>query len=441
MKRPLLCIIEDDPIMGESLADRFDLEGFEIDWHKSGGAALRAIAMRSYAAVVSDIRLPDISGDSLFDQVSGNQARVPPFVFITGYGSIESAVRLLHDGAADYVTKPFDIGLLVSKVRALTDASGVTGGRDPSLGVSEPMLELEASLPRLATRASKILITGESGVGKEVVARRIHALAVGDGDGPFVPVNCGALPDALLETELFGYEKGAYTGAERRKRGVFEVAAGGTLFLDEIGDLPLSLQVKLLRALQEGRIKRVGGEEEIPTSFKLICATNRSLADDLTAGRFREDLLFRINVVQLRIPPLRERRADVLWLADRMLMEIAAALKEAPRRLHSAARAELLAYDWPGNVRELRNRLERACIVAERPVLLASDVFEERADKRDLTSPVGSSLNAYLAACERTYISEVLARHGGRIADSANALGISRKNLWEKMRRHDMESE
>jgi DNA-binding NtrC family response regulator len=437
MKRPLLCIIEDDPIMGESLADRFDLEGFEIDWHKSGGSALRALERRSYAAVISDIRLPDISGDSLFDQVSGHQPRVPPFVFITGYGSIEAAVRLMHEGAADYVTKPFDIGLLVGKVRALTNVSSTDGGVESGLGVSDPMVDLESTLPRLAARASKILITGESGVGKEVVARRIHALA--PNAGPFVPINCGALPDGLLETELFGYERGAYTGADRRKRGVFEAAEGGTLFLDEIGDLPLGLQVKLLRALQESRIKRVGGDEEIPTSFKLICATNRSLADQVTAGRFREDLFFRINIVQLRIPPLRERRADIPWLTDRMLIEIAAALKEAPRRLHSTARAELVAYDWPGNVRELRNRLERACIVAERLVLLASDVFEERGSAAGVDSPPGASLNEYLSTCERAYISEVLARHDGRISASATALGISRKNLWEKMRRHQME--
>jgi DNA-binding NtrC family response regulator len=422
--------------MGESLADRFGLEGFDIDWHKNGIDALRAIGNRAYAAVISDIRLPDISGDRLFDQLHGRQGYVPPFVFITGYGTIDDAVRLLREGAADYVTKPFDINTLVGKVRALT-ASSMVDARTPLLGVSPAMSALEGGLPRLASRASKILITGESGVGKEVIARRIHALAPGEA-APFVAVNCAALPDTLLETELFGYEKGAYTGADRRKRGVFELAKGGTLFLDEIGDLPLALQVKLLRALQEGRIKRVGGEEDIDTSFKLICATNRSLTDDVATGRFREDLYFRINIVQLRIPPLRERRADILWLAEQMLIEIGSALKESPRRLHPSVRVELLAYDWPGNARELRNRLERACIVAERPVLQIADVFEER--HAPCGDPAHGSLNDYLAACEREYIGEVLARHGGRIGDSATALGISRKNLWEKMRRHRLDS-
>jgi DNA-binding NtrC family response regulator len=439
-----VCLVEDDPIMGESLADRFGLEGFSVQWHQTGESAFQAITQNDFAAVISDIRLPDLAGEALFSRVIERAPRVPPFVFITGFASLERAVALLKQGAADYITKPFEVSQLIERVRALAGSGAQRASAEAPgvLGVSGAMRALEDMLPRVAARASSILITGESGVGKEVIARRIHALARPRmaGPAPFVPVNCGALPDTLLETEFFGHEKGSFTGAERAKRGYFEQANGGTLFLDEIGDLPLSMQVKLLRAIQERRIKRLGAEREVAATFQLICATNRNLEDLTRNGAFREDLYYRINVLPLHVPPLRERPDDVLWLAVRIIADICNQLREPAKTLHPTAEARLVRHEWPGNIRELKNRLERACIVSERAVLMPRDIFESPpGDAHDGDVPP-TTLDAYMSESERVYLKLALERHGGRIGDTALALGISRKNLWEKMRRYGLRS-
>ncbi|KWR74683.1 sigma-54-dependent transcriptional regulator [Cupriavidus sp. IDO] len=437
MSTTLICVVEDDPIMGESLADRFRLEGFDVDWHTNGESALSALQTRPYQAVISDIRLPDISGENLFARSMAARTSQPPFVFITAYASVETAVTLLKNGAADYITKPFDIGALVEKVRLLT-GTAIPDQAMPAqseLGVSEAMRRLADMVPRVAGRAKSILITGESGVGKEVLARFIHRHAPGDAT-PFVAVNCGAVPETLLESEFFGYERGAFTGAGRQKKGYFEQAEGGTLFLDEIGDLPLSMQVKLLRALQEPRVTRVGGEKEVETNFRLICATNRDLAELVSFGKFREDLFYRINIFQLRVPALRDRPDDVLWLAHRFVRDIASRLGEPTKLFHPSAEARLATYGWPGNVRELQNRLERACIVSPQNMLFSSDVFEEDGAPATAVVDVDTPLDGYMAACESAFIRAALLQHQGHISETAHALGISRKSLWEKMRKH-----
>lgn len=433
-QKPSLCLIEDDEIMGESLFDRFELEGYAVEWQRTAQSALTAIENGNYTAVVSDIRLPDGSGEEIFIRLLNRGISLPPFLFITGHGSIDRAVALLKLGAADYITKPFDLDLLVEKVGALCSNS-VSPCEDDGcrLGISPAMRQIAKTLPRLAQHAPTILITGESGVGKEVVAREIHRLDPKTQDRPFVAVNCAAVTESLLEAELFGHEKGAFTGATHTRKGLFEQADDGTLFLDEIGDMPLSMQAKLLRAVQDRRIVRVGGNTEIAVNLRLICATHRDLRKMVEDGGFREDLYYRIHVIQIKMPPLRERREDILWFAQRFLEEQAA--KGERKQLSRAGEEALLVHPWPGNVRELRHAIERASILTSGSWLEPETLFEAGegpppADNRELS--------CYLQSCEERYIRDALAREDGHLGHTAESLGISRKNLWEKMRKLDI---
>lgn len=304
-----------------------------------------------------------------------------------------------------------------------------------SLGISEVMRNIEAMLPRLAQHAATILITGESGVGKEHIAHRLHLSDPHKANRPFVAVNCGALTESLLEAELFGYEKGAFTGALRTKKGVFEQAHGGTLFLDEIGEMPPIMQVKLLRAIEERRIVRVGGETSIPIELRLICATHRDLKKMVKQGLFREDLFYRINVIHLKIPPLRERKEDILWFAHMFLQQYAEQHQEEKKSLHCSAEQALLDYDWPGNIRELKHNLEGACIMTTQPILFSADIFNEEKGCCPQTSLPSLNLEQHLQICEREYILRALEKHQWHISKTATSLNISRKNLWEKMKK------
>lgn len=427
-----ICLIEDDPIMGEALADRLDLEGFECDWFKIGRAAIPPISSKPYDAVVSDIRLPDVDGEQLFTELMESGIALPPFVFITGHGAIDSAVRLLRLGAEDYLTKPFDIEMLLGKLKSICERQHPRSKETPMLGISAAMRHIADVLPRFAASAGSVLLTGESGVGKEVVARALHHLRMGGDGSPFIAVNCGALTETLIEAELFGHEKGAFTGALKTRKGFFEQANGGTLFLDEIGDMPLPMQVRLLRAIQERKIVRVGGDEEIPVELNLVCATHQDLLQLVKAGQFREDLYYRINVVHIPIPPLRDRKEDILWLSQRFL-DAQNDHGAARRSLHPLAEQALLDYSWPGNVRELKNCIERASIISRQPVLTAQSLFESAMQFDTVAELKGDTLGSYLHACEKRYIERALIGNGGKIAETATALGISRKNLWEKM--------
>jgi DNA-binding NtrC family response regulator len=434
-----LCLIEDDPIMGESLCDRFALEGFQFDWHRSGRTALESIGCEPYGAVISDIRLPDFSGEDLFRALRARDQQVPPFIFITAYGTVDRAVEMLKLGAADYITKPFDIELLIAKLQLCAQLPVQTRsitGQSPVLGVSTPMRRIEELLPRIAAYADTVLITGESGVGKERVAQLLHRLGDPEGATPFIAVNCAALSESLLEAELFGHEKGAFTGAFRTKRGVFEQAEGGTLFLDEIGDMPLAMQAKLLRAIQEREVMRVGGERRIPVQLRLVGATNGDLRTLVDAGRFREDLFYRVNVINLRVPPLRARQDDILWLARVFLAEHARLRPGEAKKLSVAAEAALVSHAWPGNIRELQHSIARACIFARHTMLEPRDLFEDRLALPDAeTISEAGTLIEFLQRCEREYLVRALKGHGWQISETATALGISRKNLWERMRR------
>jgi DNA-binding NtrC family response regulator len=434
--RPRLCLIEDDEIIGESLVDRFRLEGFDVDWCRTGAEARVALAAHRHAVAVSDIRLPDCNGGDLFLDLLASVPMLPPFLFMTAFGTIERAVQLIKAGAADYVTKPFDPEVLVAKVCALAERYGTRQATADKeiLGVSPAMRRIAESLPRLARHADSLLITGESGVGKEHVARLFHRYAAGP-QAPFVAVNCAAIPDTLLEAELFGFEKGAFTGAAKARRGYFEQANGGTVFLDEIGDMPLSMQAKLLRVLQEHRLQRLGSESVIAADFRLVCATHCDLKAMVDEGRFREDLYYRIHVIHLRIPPLRERREDIPWFVHRYIHAFNRAHPEEKRRIDPRTEEALTRYAWPGNVRELKHAVERACILSPGPLLGAEAFFGEGLEAGTDQPPSSRPLADYLMDCERDYLRMVLEQHGGHMTHTAEALGITRKTLWEKLRR------
>jgi DNA-binding NtrC family response regulator len=432
---PHLCLVEDDEIMGESLQQLFRLEGFETLWCRTAAAAAQAIANQRFGVVVSDIRLPDQDGGDLFLELKAQHKALPPFLFMTAFGTVDRAVELLKAGAADYITKPFDVDLLVQKVRALAESYGV--GTEPGsdvLGISPPMRRIAESLPRLARHAEALLITGESGSGKEIVARLFHRVACGN-EGEFVAVDCGSIPESLMEAELFGYERGAFTGAIKAKRGYFEQADGGTLFLDEIGEMPLLMQAKLLRAIQERHFVRLGGEKPQKSDFRLVCATHRDLKVMTEAGQFREDLYYRIDVIQLRIPPLRERTEDIRWFVRQFVEEFNRSHPDEKRRIDPRTEQALINYLWPGNVRELKHAVERACILSSGPLLDVEAFFDDSLDQGHETPAVSQSLGDYLMACERDYLLMTLERHGNHMTHAAEALGITRKTLWEKMRR------
>lgn len=438
--KPRLCLVEDDAIMGESLCDRFELEGFVCDWFTHAAEAHSKIGNTRYAAIISDVQLPDLGGDELFQQVLARETYLPPWLFITAYGTVDRAVALLKLGAADYITKPFDLDQLIEKLKGLTLAPQPHCDPTPDtprLGLSQAMRKIEALLPRLAKQANTILLTGESGVGKEVVAREIHRLDPDTTDQPFIAVNCGAITESLLETEMFGHEKGAFTGAIRARKGVFEQADGGTLFLDEVGDMPLMMQIKLLRAIQERYVVRVGSERPVPVSLRLICATHRDLKTLVTQGGFREDLFYRIHVIHLKIPPLRDRKEDILWFANRFLEEFCA-VHGARGQLSSDMQQMLFQHAWPGNLRELKHAIERACILSQGETLDPSCLFDEQYPAMSENASFAANLGQYLNGCERNHIVQTLEKHQGHIGKTAASLGISRKNLWEKMKKLGM---
>ena len=433
--------------MGESLCDRFVLEGFEIDWFKTVGEARAHIRPGRYALVISDVRLPDQSGEIFFKELLGVHRFLPPFIFITGFGSIEKAVTLLQLGATDYISKPFEIDVLVEKAKALAQTGPPTHPEDsqPTLGISIAMRKIEASLVQFAKQARTVLLTGESGVGKEYVAQRLHTIACEGQTRPFVAVNCGGINESLLEAELFGHDKGAFTGAIKNRKGVFERANKGTLLLDEVGEMPLSMQVTLLRVLQDRRIVRVGGEQEMPVDVRILCATNRDLKAMVDQGEFREDLFYRINVVHIHIPPLRERREDILWFAGQFVNEYNQEHTDKPKVLDRSVEQALVGHSWPGNLRQLRFCIERACIMNSGERLTANSLFadhdSELAERGEVRESTDETLRGYLSERERDYIVKVLTEHAWHIQDTADALGISRKNLWEKMRKWQIQLE
>jgi DNA-binding NtrC family response regulator len=373
-----IALIEDDPIMGESLLQSLSLEGAKVSLYASGGAALKNVPGRGVDLVVCDIRLPDTDGQSLFRRLSVD-AGAPPFLFMTAYGDVNQAVQLMREGAADYLTKPFEMDVFLSRVRgSLRPLASAADGM--ILGVSPAMQDIERLLRLVARIDSPVLITGDTGTGKEVCARFLHQIS--KRRGPFMAVNCAAIPGELMESELFGHEPGAFTGAAKRHLGYAERAGEGTLFLDEIGELAMPLQAKLLRLLEDRHFHRVGGEAPVPFEARLVTATNADLNALMAAKRFRDDLYYRINVVEVRIPPLRERAEDIPWLMGQLFERLAAERDPAIRGISALAEQAALLHAWPGNVRELRNRMERAIALNLGGTISPQDLFPEKKNCR-----------------------------------------------------------
>lgn len=433
---PCIALIEDDPIMGESLIQSLELEGYRVQWWRSGREALDGLHGAAHDLVICDVRLPDISGEDIFRRVSS--ALAPPFIFMTAFGQIDQAISLIRAGAGDYVTKPFEMPALLARARALIArrSSATTG----VLGASAAMRDIEALLRRIARHPSPVLFAGETGVGKEVCARFLHGVSSVARE-PFMAVNCAAIPDNLLESEVFGHEKGAFTGASARHLGYAERARQGVLFLDEVAELPLPLQAKLLRLIEDRNFHRVGGEAAIAFRGRIVCATNRDLPSEIAAGRFREDLFYRINVVTIDLPPLRERRDDIAWLMNGLFDELTQRLETNVRGLSSLAEETALDHRWPGNARELRNRVERAITLATGEWIMPADLFPEAQRARPDVAIAVQPLVLARDAAERREIERALRQTGGQIAEAAKLLGVSRTTLWDRMRRFEIAAE
>lgn len=442
-------IVDDDASLCEVLQAGLARRGFETASALSADAALRALDAREFDVVLSDVNMSGMSGPALCRQIGDSHPGVL-VIMITAFGSVENAVAAIRAGAYDFVTKPIEIEQLaltidravqhralreeVKRLRQLVAAEEIF---KQLIGESEPMRAVRSLLTRIADSDATVLLTGETGTGKEVVARTIHAAGPRSGK-PFVALNCAALPEALLESELFGHVKGAFTDAKSARRGHFQLAHGGTLFLDELGAMPLTLQPKLLRALQERSIRPVGGESEIPVDVRILAATNRDLHGAVEAGLFREDLLYRVNVIQIDIPPLRARGNDILLLAQHFLKEFADRSGKKVIGLSAPAAQKLLDYSWPGNVRELQNCIERAVALTSYDHLAVADLPERIRDFRDSHVLVVSDSPAELVTMdevERRYILRVLDAVGGNRTQAARILGFDRKTLYRKLDR------
>jgi DNA-binding NtrC family response regulator len=424
-------------VVGGTLAHRLELEGYTPLWWRTGQEALEGLRTHRPDLIVCDIVLPDMSGEDVFLQALPRLGG-RPLLFVTSFGKIEDAVRLMKAGAVDYIVKPYALSDLLERIARLIKLQPRTAG---DLGTSEAMRRVEMLLRRVADIDSSLLITGESGVGKEVAAKFVHQISTRAGE-PFVGVNCGAIPNDLIESQLFGHEKGAFTSAQARHHGYVERARNGILFLDEVGELPMLMQVKLLRLIQERAFTRVGGETAMKTGARIVCATNTDLEAAVGAGRFRRDLYYRINVIAVAIPPLRDRSDDILPLAQRFVEEFSEAFERNVHGFTPTAEQSLLSYPWPGNVRELRNRVERAVALSQASRIAVDALFpSEATEATEADGDRQATLAEVRDRAERQHIRSVLAVVDNRIEEAAKRLGVSRSTLFDKMRKLDIRSE
>ncbi|ABF92417.1 sigma-54 dependent DNA-binding response regulator [Myxococcus xanthus DK 1622] len=444
-------VVEDEREMRAMLEKGLTRRGFTPVALPSADEALVRLAAEDFDVVLTDLRMPGMDGLALCERIALNRPDIP-VVVVTAFGSLETAVAAIRAGAYDFVTKPIDVDALVlvleravqhralrEEVRRLRQELGRREDSGTVVGESPAMKQAYALIDRVADLDSTVLITGESGTGKEVAARAVHTRGRRK-DGPFVAINCAAMPEALLESELFGHAKGAFTDAKAARTGLFVQANGGTLFLDEVGELPLTLQPKLLRALQERTVRPVGGDTELPFDARIVAATNRDLELAVEEDRFREDLYYRLNVIGVELPPLRARGNDVLALSQRFIEQFASRTGKRVLGLSPAAAQRLLAYGWPGNVRELQNCLERAVALTSFEEITVDDLPERvrnYSQPRVVPETQDASELVTLEQLERRYIHRVLEAVGGSRTLAARILGVDRKTLYRKLERDD----
>jgi two-component system response regulator HydG len=449
--KPSILVIDDESAILDTLRILLRKEGFEVTTAQGGKAGLEEIKGGTHDLILSDVRMPQVSGLDIVD-AARDQDPMTPVVLMTAQASLQTAIGAVNAGAYYYLQKPFANDELLAILRRATEYRAVRvenkqlkqeiRRRDKDavpkpLGKSKKFLELLRLAEQVSPTDSTVLIQGESGTGKEVLARYIHTLS-DRAEGPFLSINCGALPETLLESELFGHTKGSFTGAVRDKQGLFAAARNGTFFLDEVGEMPSSLQVKLLRVLQEREVIPVGATEAIPVDVRIVAATNRNLEEEVRRGSFRADLFYRLNVIALELPPLRERRDDLLLFIEHFLQILAAERGGEPKALAAEALDAVMVYDWPGNVRELENALEHS-VVLTRSSIIDLNALPERITRRRKDPLVAeqSYRNPTLEVIERAYIMYVLQAEGGNKTRAAEALGIDPSTLYRKLSRYD----
>ena len=453
-QKPFVLIVDDEKSMGDMLVTDFRIRGNDSQWCANADQAIAALKQRDFDVVLTDINMPGASGLQLCDQISRDYPDIP-VVVMTAFGNMETAVSAIRAGAYDFVTKPVEMELLALtinravkqrrlhfQIKRLSEQRSMPQRFGDLIGESPAMLDLYDQLLRIADSETSILLTGESGTGKELVAKTIHQKSR-RAERPFVAINCGALPEALLESELFGHVKGAFTDARTDRKGLFQEAKGGTLFLDEIGEMPMPMQVKLLRVLEENSIRPVGGDKEIATDVRLLTATNRDLATAIEEDRFREDLYYRINVIQLELPPLRSRGTDSLLIAKHFAKQFSKRGNKDCDGVAESTAERLLNYSWPGNIRELRNVIERAVALTRHEKLVVEDLpekirnFQSRQFLIDGTDPAEL---LPMEDIERRYILHVLDSVANNKSTAARILGLDRKTLYRKLKQYGVDS-
>lgn len=449
-------IIDDEPLMRITIQDALVAEDYQVSAAETGKKGMTLLRETPVDILITDLKLPDTDGIQVLKEAKTISPETQ-VILITAYGSIDSAVTAMKEGASDYLTKPFSMDELLLVIRRLVRMKQLEEenlrlrkrieerfGLEGLVGKSSQMQKIYDLIETVSQTDATVLIQGESGTGKEMVANAIH-LQSPRKNGSFIKVNCSALPETLLETELFGHERGAFTGAFRQRKGRFEMAHGGTLFLDEVGEVSSAVQVKLLRVLQERQFERVGGNETISVDVRLICATQKDLKEEIRKGSFREDLYYRLNVVPIVLPPLRERREDILLMADHFISRFSKKMGKEITGLSEEGKALLLKYPFPGNIRELENMLERAIALIKGKVIQAEDLPEEVCGQTSVIQTIcekmrGSKpLATAVSHFEREYIHGVLEKTKGKKGQAAEILGISRKTLWEKIKELEIE--